>query len=155
MMRKLIRLSCFPLIILVFMAACSGSKDSPEAQVKAVMESMEGAIEARNNSALFEHISQRYKDHKGNDRDALRKFAQFYMLRNKNIEMFTRIQSLEQLDAATFAVEASVIMGAQADSRGAGLGQLRADSHDISAVFELQDDEWKLVSVSWPEQRAY
>ncbi len=135
--------------------ACSGDAGTPEEQVKSVMQQMEAAIEARDGSELFKHISDNYRDHKGNDRDALRRFAQLYLLRQQNIGMVTKVQSLQTVDDKMVAVEAIVVMGSASENTTTILPQLRADSQNVSAVFQLENDVWRLTSMSWDHQGTY
>lgn len=138
------------LVIIFIIAGCSNSDSlTPEDQVKTLMASMEKSLEERNLSDVFEHVSENYKDHRGNDKKALRKIAQIYVLRNKSIALASNLNSVAQVDEHTVAVEASILMGARADRDGNLLSQLSADSQQISAVFYLEDQQWKLVSMSW------
>ena len=60
----------FPAPILLAMAlpGC-GAPDSPEQQIRAVIEQVEIAAESRDVGDLIEHISQQYQDRSGLGRD--------------------------------------------------------------------------------------
>lgn len=136
--------------LMIAVTACSNSTPlTPEEQVTALMAEMEIALEERNLSAMFEHVSDNYEDHRGNDKKALRKIAQAYTLRNKGISIVSSLNSINALDDSTVAVEASILLGARANNGGNLLPQLSADSQRVSAVFGLEEDAWKLISMSW------
>lgn len=127
---------------------------SPEQQVKQIISNIESALEQRNLSDVFSHVSDEYRDHKGNDKKALRKIAQLYFLRHQNIELITTIQNIEPVfnsagDVTTVGVEANVVMASKSSQGSNVLTQLRADTQTVSAAFSLQDEEWKLSSISW------
>lgn len=143
------------LLLMLILAGCGSDSLTPEQQVKKVMQQMEAEIESRNTSALFEHVSQNYQDHKGNDRDALRRFVQIYMLRDQSVTLLTTVQSVDVIDDTTVAVEATVVMGAKQNAGNALLPQLSADKRSLSAVFQQEPDAWRLISLSWDYQGAY
>lgn len=143
------------LLSLIFIACSDDNGLTPEQQVKAVVKQMETSLEDRNLSQLFEHVSDNYNDHKGNDKKALRRFAQIYTLRNQSIALLTTITSLEVIDQNTVAIEANVLMGAKRESDGNLLNQLSADAESISAVFQQEGSDWRLLSMSWRNLGAY
>jgi len=155
----LLKKSLGTLTLLLFSAlliACGQSNElSPEDQVKAVLSQMEQLIEERNTSDLFEHVSDHYQDHKGNDKTALRRFAQIFMIKNQSISMVTSIKSLDLIDPSTAAIEAVVVMAGRANNSDNLLAQLSADKQPVSAVFQNEDGEWRLTSMSWQYQSQY
>lgn len=133
--------------------SCGGQENtSPESQVRAVLIQMEDAIEQRDSSGIFIHVSDNYQDHKGNNKAALTKFARGYLLANQNIGLITSVKSLSVLDDSTVAIEATILMGGRSNNT---LSSLSADTQQISAVFQREDDDWKLSSMSWDNQRQY
>ncbi len=136
--------------------ACSNNAEpSPEAEVKAVIDNIEVAIESRSKSKIFKHVSDEYQDYKDNDKQALQRFATIYMLRNQHIELITNISSVELIDESTVAVEASVLMAGKSNNGGTLLNQLSADNQRVSAVFKNEDGDWLLNSMSWEQQAKY
>ncbi len=155
----------FVAVVIIFMlGACADTPEqSPEEKLKATISSIEESIEQRSVNDIFQHVSDAYKDHKGNDKQALRKIAQLYLFRNQNIELLVDIKSIELIEgldigATTAAVEARVLMASKATSQNQSalpLSNLRADAQPVSAVFSLEKENWKLISMSWDYSRAY
>lgn len=138
------------------LTACSNSTPlTPEEHVIALMSEIEVALEERDLSSVFEHVSENYEDHRGNDKQALRKIAQLYTVRNKSINIVSSLNSINTLDANTVAVEASLLLGSRTNNDSNLLSQLSADSQRISAVFGLENNVWKLISMSWKGHNAY
>src|SRR5262245_15763033 len=86
-----------PPIFWVAFAVLTGCGDpaSPEQQVRAVIDSMETAAEARDVGDLMEHISASYRDAQGQDRAAASSYARGYFIANQSVHLLTRIESLE------------------------------------------------------------
>lgn len=138
----------FWLLLALSLLACSNNDDlSPEENVKIVINNIESAIEGRTASGVFEHVSDSFIDHRGNNRKALMRIARVYFLRHQNISLISTIQDIQLIDDTTVTVEAAVLMGGTGSS--GRLSELRADSQQVSAVFQLEKDNWKLVSISW------
>lgn len=148
------KISRWPIFILsllfALLTACSDNTAlTPQEQVQAVMAQMESSLEERNVSKVFDHVSENYKDHQGNDKAALRKIAQIYTLRNKDIGLVSKLNSISVINDNTVAIEASVLLGARSDNGGNLLSQFSADTQQVSAVFSLEDNAWLLSSMSW------
>src|SRR5687767_9468747 len=90
---RLFRPPCF-WVALVLLAGCSDD-GSPEEQVRAVIESMEVAAEARDVGDLMEHISVNFRDAQGQDRTEASRYARGYFVANQSVHLLTRIESLE------------------------------------------------------------
>ncbi len=135
------------------LSACGEDDDSsPEEQVSTIVTEIEQAIERRSTSDIFDHVSDQYSDHRGQDQEALRKLARVFLLRHQNINLITNIQKLEVLDDTTVTIEASVLMGGTGPT-GSVVGA-RADSQNVSAVFQLEGNDYRLVSLSWDGEPA-
>jgi hypothetical protein len=86
--------SPFSWVALLLLTACSDD-GSPEQQVRAVIESMEVAAEARDVGDLMEHISASYRDAQGQDRTEASRYARGYFIANQSVHLLTRVESLE------------------------------------------------------------
>jgi len=74
--------------------ACGGAQ-SPESQVRAVIETGEAAAEARDLPALMDLVSPDYQDDSGRDSRELRNYVHGYLIANQSIRLLTRIDSIE------------------------------------------------------------
>lgn len=82
------------LTLVTLLAAC-GTRSSDEEQVRAVVEEVEKAAEARDTSDVLEHIAANYTDAQGFDRAQLQQFLRGYFLAHPKLELLVSIDSLE------------------------------------------------------------
>jgi hypothetical protein len=82
------------LVAMTLLAAC-GKKSSDEEQVRALIDSVEAAAEARDASDVLEHIADDYADSSGLDKTQLRDFLRGYFLSHPKLELLVNIESLE------------------------------------------------------------
>jgi hypothetical protein len=76
------------------LAAC-GAKSSDDEQVRALIERVELAAEARDASDVLEHIADDYTDSAGLDKTRLRDFLRGYFLAHPKLEIVANVESLE------------------------------------------------------------
>src|SRR4051812_14418840 len=89
------RTPLFTLFIAVAaMAGCS-SPDSPEAQVRKTLNSMEAAAEDRDVGDVMEWVSPEFRSRYGGNSDELRQYLYGFFIANQSIHLLTRINSLE------------------------------------------------------------
>lgn len=131
---------------LAALAAC-GDKDSPEQQVRAVIEQMEQAAENRDVGDLKAHLSEEYRDTHGMGAEEAARYVRGYFIANQSIHLLTRIEEL------TFPTEgearAQVLVGVlgrdSAASEHSKVGDLAADVHTFKIALRREDDEWKVT----------
>jgi hypothetical protein len=82
------------LLATIFLAAC-GAKSSDEQQVRALIDEVETAAEARDTSDVLEHVAETYADSGGLDKTQLRDFLRGYFLTHPKLELVVNIESLE------------------------------------------------------------
>lgn len=137
-------------MIAITLSACSNDKGlSAEDQVMTVVKNIEESIENRDTSDVFKHVSEHYKDHKGNDKKGLRRLAMAYLLRSQNMVLINKVQSINSLNDTTVALELSSVIASNSNQENALLPSLSANRQQFSAVFGLEGQEWKLISLSW------
>ena len=138
--------SPFSWVALLLLTACSDD-GSPEQQVRAVIESMEVAAEARDVGDLMEHISASYRDAQGQDRTEASRYARGYFIANQSVHLLTRIESLEFPAPDEARVKLQVGMAGRAGASGqAGLS---ADLYDFDLALVREDGEWKVSYADW------
>jgi hypothetical protein len=131
---------------LALLAACTDDR-SPEQQVRAVVDTMEAAVEARDVGALLEHISDNYRDAQGQDRSEASRYARGYFIANQSIHLLTRIETIDFPSPREARLKLQVGMagrGAQAGAAG-----LSADLYDFDIALVLEDGEWKVSFADW------
>ena len=82
------------LLVTIFLAAC-GATTSDEQQVRALIDEVETAAEARDTSDVLEHVSDDFADSGGLDKTQLRNFLRGYFLAHPKLELVVNIESLE------------------------------------------------------------
>ena len=130
----------------LLLTACSDSA-SPEQQVRAVIDAMETAAEARDVGDLTEHLSANYRDAQGQDREQAARYARGYFIANQSVHLLTRIESLEFPAADEARVRLQVGMAGRGGEAGAG--GLSADLHDFDLVLVREGGEWKVSYADW------
>lgn len=130
----------------VLLAACSDS-GSPEQQVRAVIDAMETAAEARDIGDLTEHLSDNYRDAQGQNREEAARYARGYFIANQSVHLLTRIESLEFPAPDEARVKLQVGMAARGGETGQG--GLSADLHDFDLVLVREGGEWKVSYADW------
>ena len=82
------------LLATILLAAC-GAKTSDEQQVRALIDEVETAAEARDTSDVLEHVSDDFADSGGLDKTQLQDFLRGYFLAHPKLELVVNIESLQ------------------------------------------------------------
>lgn len=135
------------LVTLVTLTAC-GDADSPEQQVRTVIEKMETAAEARDVGELAEHLSSEYRDANGMSPDEAARYARGYFIANQSIHLLTRVEQVEfpLPDEARARVLVGMV-GRDADASGDW--NLVADLYEFKLALRQEDGEWKVSFAQW------
>ena len=143
--RSLSRSPCL-WVALTLLTACS-DRASPEQEVRAVIDSMELAAEARDIGDLMEHLSDNYRDAQGQDRQQAALHARGYFISNQSVHLLTRIESLEFPSADEARVKLQVGMAGRGGATGPA--DLSADLQDFDLVLVREGSEWKVSYADW------
>jgi hypothetical protein len=135
-------LACAALLL----AGCADDS-TPEQQVRAVIESMEVAAEARDVGDLMEHVSANYRDAQGQGPAEASRYARGYFVANQSIHLLTRIESLEFPAPDEARVKLQVGMAGRGGEQGAA--GLSADLYDFDLALVREAGEWKLSYADW------
>lgn len=142
--QRLLKLS----LLCLLLAACGSDESSPEQQVRNTLAAIKLAAEERSMSDFMDHIADDYSDHKGNDKDAIRRIVQLLFLRNQSINIFTLVRSIDINDSIA-AVEVSAAMASRGVDLTLETNRIKADTHQFSLVLQHENDDWLIQSVSW------
>jgi len=134
----------------VLAAACAGllaacaDPDRPEAQVRAALTQLEAAGEAGDVGAFSELVSDAYQDALGHDKQQLRDFVRFQVLRNPGgREVLLRVRSIQLTSAATASVMLHAGLAASGD------GTIRGDAYAIDLDLAREGDVWRVTWAQW------
>lgn len=130
-------------LTLAILAAC-GDKDSPEQQVRAVIEQMERAAEERDVGNLKAHLSEEYRDANGMGAEEATRYARGYFIANQSIHLLTRIEEL------TFPTDgearARVLVGMMGrDAAATNEWDLAGELRTFKIALRREHGEWKVT----------
>ncbi len=138
------------LILLGLIAcACSSEPDSPEAQIRALIETAETAAEERKPSTLDNLVARDYTDNQGHDQRSIKALIRFYLLRNQSIHLLIRIQEIQIPEPDQALAVVFVAMAGSPISAAEQLLPLRADLHRFELELRRSDDEWQIIWAHW------
>ena len=129
-------------LTLALLAGC-GDSTSPEQQVRAVIEQMEIAAEARDVGALVEHVSENYRDSQGQGRSELSRAARGYFIANQSIHLLTRVEDIQFPTSEEARLKVRVGMAGREPQ--AGTLDLSAEVRAFDVVLMREDGEWKVT----------
>jgi len=138
----------FLIIILVSITACSDEKTSPEDEIKSYINSGKLAAERRSSSDLADLIDKNYRDQRGWNKQKVKKIARAYFFTHKNINLLTKIDSIDFQSNNSAFVVLHVAMAGNVITDVNSLTSLRARIYK----FELQlikDEVWLLQQAKW------
>jgi hypothetical protein len=125
-----------------------GEPETPEARVRAVIAAGERAAEARDLSAILEHVSPSFQDAQGGGRDELTQSLRAYLVTHPTVHLLTRVESIE-FPYRDFARVRLTVGGLGREVDGAGSLALDADVKEIALELALEGDGWKVVRAEW------
>lgn len=123
--------------------AC-GSSDSPQAQIRKVIDAVETAVEARDVGDVMQFVADDFRDAQARGPQELRRYLQGYFIANQSIHLLTRIEHIDFPHPDEAEVEVTVgMVGRDADAAGAW--DLAAELRSFEVTMRRQDGEWKVV----------
>lgn len=129
--------------------SCSSAEDSPDTQVRALIQRGESAAEKKQAGELRHMISEKYSDSQGQDKRAIEGILRYYFLRNESIHLFVRIQSIAFPRPAQAQAILLVAMAGQPITGAQELERLRADLHRFEITLASENKEWKVIRAEW------
>jgi hypothetical protein len=118
-------------VAVILLAAC-GARTSDEEQVRALLDSAEAALEARDASDVIDLVASDYSDSQGFDRAQLQNFLRGYFLANPRIEVVLNLRGLE------FPVDGL------ARARIAGTSLPAGDHVELRVEFRREGGQWRV-----------
>lgn len=130
------------------LAACSGEPESPEVQVRRILERAEAAAEAKDVPALGAFVSDRYLGSRGETKQSVLGLTGFYLNRHRSVHLLTRIESMHFPEPGRAQV---VLLVAMAGNQIAGPEELAALRADLYRFELTMADErgWQVVGARW------
>jgi hypothetical protein len=134
-------------LVCLGLLACGGPAEGPEAALRAWVQQGHELAEAKDRRGLIDMISPAYTDARGNSRDDIGNLFRIYFLRTQSVALLTNIEELNVYGDSAGEVVLSVGMAGTHD----GTFGFSADAYRFEMEFELDGDEWLLMSARWGE----
>ncbi|MBL8266661.1 hypothetical protein [Steroidobacter sp.] len=135
-------LAPFIFVALALLAAC-GDGNSPEQQVRAVIEQMELAAENRDVGDLTAHLSEEYRDSNGLGPAEVARYLHGYFIANQSIHLLTRVEEISfPIDGEARAQVLVGMLGREAAATNSW--DLAADLHTFKIALRREDGAWKV-----------
>jgi hypothetical protein len=149
MNRLRLQIGWLGLIAAMLLPGCHGERESPEAQVRALIKSAVTAAEQKRAGTLRDMISDRYADDQGQDKRAIESLLRFHFLRHETLHLYAHVQSvtLPQPDRARAIV--LVAMAGVPIASAQELPAVRADLHRFEIDFAREDKSWRAQRAAW------
>ncbi len=135
------------LLAAALIAGCA-DPDSPEAQVRRTIDTMEAAAEARDVGDLMDFIADDFRDGYGRGPDELRRYVQGYFIANQSIHLLTRIEQIDfpHPDEARLHVAVGMV---GREAAAANAWNLAADVYDFEVTMRRNGDDWRVIHAKW------
>lgn len=134
------------------LASACGPQQTPEARVRAVVDTGEAAAEARDLSGLMALVSPAYRDERGNGPDELRQYLRGYLVMHQSVHLLTRVESIE-FPYRDYAQVRLTVATLGRERAAATAFETAADVNEIVLELALEDDEWRVVRAAWQSAR--
>ena len=136
-------LATVAIIAMLQLVACA--KDDPEQAVRAQVNAMQIAIDARNAGAVEDLLAQDFVGNEGMDRRAIRQLAAAVFLRHREVAAKVGPVSVELRGSTDAVARFSVI----ASGGSGGFLPESGQVYQVESGWQLIDGEWKLLNASW------
>lgn len=136
------------LIPFIALTGCS-EKDSPERQIRAMIDRAESVLEARDLFDARSLLSDSYKDNEKRTKQALVRLLSGYFLRNKSIHLLVQIDRIDLSDPQRPKVRLYSAMAGKPFADFEALLALRAALYRFDLELIREQDEWRIAGGRW------
>ena len=136
------------LLLSLVLAACSSDTLTPQDEIRQFIDQGIEAAESRSAGDLAELIHDNYHDEKKLDKLQLKKLAQLYFFRHKNIFLFSKIREIKLHSSTQASVTLHVAMAGSVIADASMLSSLRARVYRFELELVKQDN-WLLQQAAW------
>lgn len=124
---------------------CGTPELSPEAEVREALAALETAAEAGDTSAFTELVSPAYEDPYGHDREKLRAFIAFHVMRSgRGREVVVRVREIYIEPSEPDRAVVTLALGLM----GSG-ARLAADVYAVDMDLVREDEAWRVAWAQW------
>jgi hypothetical protein len=133
-------------------AAGCGARETPEAQVRALVAAGERAAEARDVGGMMELVAPRFEDAQGGGREELARLLRGYFVIHQSVHLLTRVEQVE-FPYRDYARVRLTVGALGRETAGATAFDVAADVHEVVLELRLEDDAWRVVRAGWRSSR--
>lgn len=149
MNRLRLQIGLLGLVVAILLTGCRGDRTSPQAEVRALIDSAVMAAEQKNTGTLKGIISDKYTDDQGQDKRTIENLLRLHFLRNESLHLYARVASVtlpqpDRAEAVVLVAMAGVPIASVQD-----LPALRADLHRFEIGFAREDKTWRVQRAAW------
>lgn len=130
------------------LTACGAPPDSPEAQLRALIDDVERAAEGHEISVFRDVVADDYQDERGFDRQTVLRIVQGVLIRNQQIHLLSLLRNMDVQSGEARAVVLVAMAGQPIESTEALLN-VRADLMRFDVDFVRRGDQWLVRAVEW------
>ena len=134
---------CWALLVVAGLAACN--RTSPEQAVRAQVDAMQVAIDARDAGAIDDLLADDFIGNQGMDRRGVRQLAAAVFLRNRDVSAKVGPVSVE-LRGETDAIARFSVL---ATGGSGGFLPENGQLYQVETGWRAVDGEWKLLTANW------
>lgn len=140
-------LRLLPLAAFALLAGC-GDADSPEQQVRRVIEQIEAAVEERDTRELARHLAAEYRDQNGMSRDDAVRHVRGYFIATHSLAVMPIVEQIEfpLPDEARARVLVTLVAG---EANAAGRWDPSAGAYEFKLALRQEDGEWRVTFAEW------
>lgn len=137
------------LVIAMLLPGCRGERASPEAEVRALINSAVTAAEQKSIGTLKDSISEKYADDQGQNKRAVEGLLRLHFLRNETVHLYVHIQSVTLPQPERAQATVLVAMAGVPIASAQELPLLRADLHRFEIDFVRENKTWRVQRAAW------
>ncbi len=131
--------------MIVTLVACAPEPTAPEQALRAWVDAMRAAAEARDAGAIMDRISASYADGRGNDRDDIERMLRGAFLRYRQVALVARIDDIRVIADTAAEIDMTLAM---AGTKNTPIG-FGADAYRVEMELELVGRDWQLLAARW------
>jgi hypothetical protein len=135
--------------LILLLAGCGTSDDSPEQRLRGWVARGEAAAEARSLTEFKALISEQYRDQSGRTRRDVVRLAARYFLGHRSIHLLTQVQGMTLVDPERAQLILIVAIAGRPFPDPEHLLGFRADLYRFDLELVLEEDEWQVIDGSW------
>lgn len=129
---------------------CWSAPPTPEDAVRATLAAIESAARERNAGAIGEHVSEAYRDARGNDKKDVLGVATLHLMRNQTVYTLSRVTALALVPPDRAQARVLAALAGRPIPDPAALAAVRADLYQFDVTLrEEEPGVWRVIAADW------